>query len=322
MPARPWVEAFAPATVSNLGPGFDCLGLALQKKGDRVRARRSELPGVQLVHVEGDGGRLSTDPERNTASFAVSRLLEVAGRSAAAKARPIGVELELYKGLPLGSGLGSSGASAVAALVAADAALGLGVSRSTLVECARAAEGLACGAPHADNVAPAIYGGIVLVSSLEPLRIVRLPVPQSMWIAAYTPGCSVATADARAVLPEQVSLAAAVRHAARLGLLIHALHRGDLPLIGEAIVDEIVEPARAGLIPGYLEAKAACCEAGALCCSISGAGPTTFALADDRRRAETLLEILDESFTLAGVAGEGMVDQVGQGARVISDTLH
>jgi homoserine kinase len=312
---RPWLEAFAPATVSNLGPGFDCLGLALEKLGDRVRARRADAPGVRLLAVTGDEGKLPREPERNTATVAVRELL-------ATHAPEAGVELELHKGLPLGSGLGSSGASAAAAVVAVDAALGLGLGAAALVEAARAAEGIACGSPHPDNVAPAVVGGIVLIPALSPLRLVSLPVPRDLWLAVYTPGCSVATADARAVLPRRVTLADTVTQAARLGLLVHALHRGDLALLGEAIVDDIVEPARAALVPGYRDAKAACYEAGAIACSISGAGPTVFAMASERTRARALLDILEETFTLAGVGGRGVVDQVGSGARLLGDPLH
>ena len=312
---RPWVQAFAPATVSNLGPGFDCLGLALRERGDTVRARRGENPGVTILRIEGDGGRLPLDPALNTAAVAVQHILDRCAPKA-------GIELELTKGLPLGSGLGSSGASAAAAVVAADAALGLGLPSTVLVEAARHAEGIACGTPHPDNVAPAIVGGIVLIPSLDPLRLVSLPTPEGLWVTVYTPGCEVKTADARAVLPKSVPLADCVGQAARLAMLVHALHEGDLQMLGEAVVDVVAEPHRASLIPGYLDAKIACSEAGALCCSISGAGPTTFALSGDESRARALLEILEEQYTLAGVPGQGLVDQIGPGARVTSVPLH
>lgn len=312
---RPWIEAFAPATVSNLGPGFDCLGLAVRKVGDTVRARRRDEPGVVLSRVEGDDGKLPREIDRNTAAVAATWLL-------ARHAPNQGVELTLTKGLPLGSGLGSSGASACAAAVAVDGALQLGLPAATLVEAARHAEGVACGTAHPDNVAPCIMGGIVLIPAVEPLRLISLPVPADLWLALYTPGCSVATADARAVLPKAVPLSATVTQAARLGLLVHALHRGDLALLGEAVADDIVEPTRAGLIPGYLDAKAGCLEAGAMACSISGAGPTTFALTDDEGRAKALLEILEEAYTNAGVPGRGLVDTVGPAARITSRPLH
>lgn len=318
MTARPWFEAFAPATVSNLGPGFDVLGLALREPGDRVRARRSETPGVRITKITGDGGRLPTASDENTAGVAVLQMLEKMGLDASR----IGLELELHKGLPLGSGLGSSGASACAALVAAAAALELEVPMSVQIDCAREGERLACGSAHPDNVAPALMGGMVLIPALDPLRVLRLPVPQDLWFAVYTPGCEVKTADARAALPKAVSLGAAVKQSARLGALVHALHTEDFALLGEAINDEIVEPARAPLIPGFLEAKANALEAGAIACTISGAGPTVFALSDDRSRAKVLLEILDEAFTNAQVPGQGRVGQVGEGARLIGDAIN
>lgn len=312
---RPWIEAFAPATVSNLGPGFDLIGLALSEPGDTVRARRRESPGVEIVAVTGDEGRLPTDATENTAGVAVLALLRRLGLDA-------GLELSVHKGLPLGSGLGSSGASACAALVAACAALEIEVPVETLIECAREGELAACGTAHPDNVAPALMGGIVLIPSLSPLRVVSLPVPRGLWITTYTPGCEVKTADARAVLPKEVSLDAAVRQAGRLAALVHALHQRDFELLGEAINDEIVEPARARLIPGFLEAKANVLEAGALACSISGAGPTTFALSTESSRANAILDILDNSYRNAQVPGKGAVGQVGVAARVTSPPLN
>lgn len=314
MTPRPWVEAFAPATVSNLGPGFDCLGLALRQVGDRVRARRRDEPNAVLIDVHGDGGKLPRDAN-NTACVAANHLIERFAPAA-------GVELELFKGLPLGSGLGSSGASAAAAAVAVDAALGLGLSAERLVEAARVAEGVACGSPHPDNVAPAVMGGMVLIPALDPLRLIALPTPPDLWLAVYTPGCEVKTADARAVLPKHVPLADSVHQAAHLALLVHALHVGDLAMLGEAIVDVIVEPARARLIPGFGSAKASCYEAGAIACSISGAGPSTFALAATEERANALLDIMDETYSQAGAPGRGLVDQVGPGARILSEPMH
>lgn len=305
-----WIRAFAPATVSNLGPGFDCLGLALRSRGDQVLARACDQPGVRLLAVRGDGGRLPLAVEQNTATVAVKALLEK-------HAPGLGVELELEKGLPLGSGLGSSGASACAAVKAVDFVLNLGLGVESLIDAAREGEAVACGSAHPDNVAPALAGGIVLVTNEKPLRIVSLPVPQNIWLTVYTPGCEVPTALARSVLPKSVSLSASVRQASRLALLVHALHEGDLQLLGEAIVDEIIEPARESLIPGFAAAKVACLEAGAIACGISGAGPTTFALSSDESRAKALFDILDETYNLAKVGGQGLVDQIGEGAKIV-----
>lgn len=311
----PWVEAFAPATLSNLGPGFDCVGLALDAPGDVVWARRRAAPGVAILEVEGDGGKLSLDPVKNTAGVAAAQLLERFAPRA-------GVELRLRKGLPLGSGLGSSAASAAAAAVAVERALGLSVGREELVEACREGERAACGSAHADNVTPCIYGGLVLVASLDPLRVVELPRPQGFHLVVYTPDHPVPTSKARAALPETVPLREVALNSARLGQLVHALHAGDLAMVGEAMVDRLVEPVRAELIPGYADAKAACLEAGAHACSISGAGPTVFAFSDDARRAATLLQILDDTFKMAGVRGDGRVATVGNGARVTSAPLH
>ena len=318
---RPWIEAFAPATISNLGPGFDCLGLALAGAGDRVRVRRAEAPGVTIGSITSTlpgGGGAEKLPREAAANTAGAVLLEMLRRYAPGA----GLEVEITKGLSIGSGLGSSAASACAALVAADTALDLGLGSDQLVDLAREGERVACGSPHPDNVAPSIVGGVVLIPRLAPLKLVSLPTPPNLWIAVYTPGCSVSTAEARRLLPTSVPLDACVRHAARLGLLVHALHAGDLSGLGEAIVDEFVEPVRAQLIPGYLDVKASCQEAGAIACSISGSGPTTFAFAESEARARALLEIMEECFTNHGVPGRGLVDRVGGGARVVSTPLH
>jgi homoserine kinase len=293
--------------------------MGIQRVVGSVRIQGTNLAHLDfmacLVEITGDDGRLPRDITRNTATVAAQCLVERFAPGAS-------IELELHKGLPLGSGLGSSGASACAAAVAVDGALGLGLGVEPMIEAARTAEAVACGTPHPDNVAPCLAGGLVLIPALDPLRIVHLPVPEQMWLSVYTPGCEVPTKRAREVLPHSISLDQSTQRAARLGLLVHALHEADLPLLGEAIVDVLVEPARAPLIPGFLDAKAACMEAGAIACTISGAGPTTFAISGDEQRAAALLELLDEAFTLAGVPGDGRVDRVGPGARVETAPLH
>jgi homoserine kinase len=311
----PWVEAFAPATVSNLGPGYDCLGMALDLPGDHVLARRCDRPGVHIVDIDGDHGKLPTEASRNTAGVAATQLVDRYASGA-------GVELRLRKGLPLGSGLGSSGASACAAVVAVERALGLQVGKDALVEACREGERIACGAAHPDNVAPCIYGGIVLIAALDPLRVVSLPTPSPCHVVVYTPDHEVPTAKARAALPDTVPLGAVSENSARLAQLVHGLHQNDLMMVGEAMVDRLVEPVRAELIPGYRDAKAACLEAGALACSISGAGPTTFALTDDPQRATALLQIFDDTYRMAGVRGKGRVATISEGARIVSPPLH
>ncbi len=274
------VRVFAPATVANLGPGFDVLGLALEAPGDTVTARLKPdgANGIDLVAVRGDGGALPIDAHRNTAGIAAMATLRQAGLER-------GIELELDKNMPIGSGLGSSAASAAAAASAVNLLVGSPLSARDLVGACVEAEAAVSGR-HADNVAPALMGGLVLVRSVNPLDIVRLPIPAGLFVACTTPAIEVPTRRAREVLPGQVSLEAMVNNGANLAALVSACHSGDLDLLGACMTDEIVGPARADLIPGSLAAIAAATDAGAIGSSISGAGPTILALADSAAAAE------------------------------------
>lgn len=290
----PEVTAFAPASVANLGPGFDILGLALTGAGDRVTARRAGAPGVRVVRVSGDGGRLSRDADANTAGIAAIATLKRAGVTDA------GIELELDKGLPIGSGLGSSAASAAAAAFAVNQLLGAPLRKSELIEPCVEAEAAVSGR-HADNVAAALLGGLILVRSLDPLDLVRLPVPDGLQVVVVSPEIEVSTRRAREVLPTEVPLGAAVRNAANLAALVAACHSGDLALLARCVTDEIVTPARAGLIPGCAAVIAAAVGAGALGSSISGSGPTIFALARSRRSAEEIGRAMQRAFSDHGL---------------------
>jgi homoserine kinase len=264
------VTAFAPATVSNVACGFDVLGFALESPGDEVTAR--PLPaGVRIDAIEGDAGRLPRDPTRNTAGVAAQALLTRLGETR-------GVSLTIRKGLPLSSGLGGSAASAAAAVVAVDALFGAQSSADVLVACALEGERLGAGSSHADNIAPSICGGFVLVRHQMPPDIVRLPVPEGLTAVVVHPHLEIETARARALLGASVPLEDAVRQWANLGALVHGLHTGDFALIGRALEDTIAEPRRASLVPGLAAIKAAAMTAGALGCSLSGSGPSLFAL--------------------------------------------
>jgi homoserine kinase len=304
------VRVFAPATVSNLGPGFDVLGLALERPGDIVEAERAERPGVDLVEVTGDQGLLSRDPARNAAAVAAEaalrRLEEKTGQ------RGLGVRLWLHKGMPLASGLGSSGASSAAAAAAVASLWEGALDRLELVRAAMEGERATCGAAHADNVAPSLLGGIVLVVSYEPLDLVPLPVPPSLRIAVVRPHTAVATGEARALVAgRRVALEDVVANLGRLAALVAALYRADLALLGRAIADRLVEPVRAALIPGFAVVKRAALEAGALGCSISGSGPALFALCDDEPTASRVAAAMQEAFrTAAGLASEAYVGAV------------
>lgn len=263
------ITIFAPGSSSNLGAGFDCLGLALAGRGDSVTASRSEHPGVRVVSVSDP--RVPLENSRNTASLAARAVLRRAGED-------FGIELAIQKGLPLAAGLGGSGASAVAGAVAAEALLEARLSRDSLLSAALEAEAAVSGGRHADNVAPSMLGGAVLVVAQDPLRLTTVRVHPSLSFVLVTPGYEVETAKARAVLPESVTRQDAIDQAAHLGGLVLGLERGDADLIRDSMIDRIAEPARAGLFSGYLRAFAAGIDAGAAGVAISGAGPTLIAV--------------------------------------------
>jgi homoserine kinase len=264
------VTAFAPATVSNLACGFDVLGFALREPGDRVTARVGP-PGVCIEHIDGDGGRLPRDASKNTAGVAAAALLRRIGQSR-------GVSLSISKGLPMSGGLGGSAASAAAAVVAVSALFEVDASADLLMTCALEGERLGAGSAHADNIAPSIIGGLVLVRQADPPDVLRLPVPAGLTAVVVHPALEIETAKARALLGDTVALGDAVRQWANLGALVHGLHTGDFGVIGRALEDTIAEPRRAPLVPGLSLIKRAASDAGALGCSLSGSGPSLFAL--------------------------------------------
>ncbi len=280
MRRRQDVRVFAPASVANLGVGFDALGAAIDGPGDCVVARRSRRRGVRIVSIRGDGGRLPVDPERNTASVAAACVLEKARREGSPVA---GIELEIEKGLPLESGLGSSAASAAAGGFAAARVLGIEDRRKILLA-VLTGERAADGAWHGDNVFASLLGGLVLVPSSSPdrpLRPVPLPVPEALRLVLAHPDFFLKTSESRKVLPPEVSLATHVRQAAAFAALVAALAVGNLREAGRAIdSDVVVEPARARLIPGHRAVTRAMRRAGAFGCAIAGAGPSLLALAD------------------------------------------
>lgn len=300
------VRAFAPATVSNLACGFDCLGFAVEGPGDEVIAERRLEPGVEIAEITGDAGRLPLETSRNTAGVAVRELLDVAGLT-----ETVGVRLRVYKRMPLSSGLGSSAASAVAAVAAAAELLELDVSREERLRCALEGERAACGAIHPDNATPCAYGGLVLIRSIEPLDVVELPVPENLVCALVRPHVAVETRAARLALGTTVPLPAAVRQWANLGALVAGLYRGDLELVGRSLEDHVAEPLRAHLVPGFREAQAAARSAGALGCSLSGSGPTIFALVEGRERAETVADAMAAAIQEAGHESDRLVSPVG-----------
>jgi aspartate kinase len=294
--SQPAARAFAPGSCSNLGAGFDLLGLALAGCGDTVTARRVPRPGVRLAGIRGDGGGLTLDAAANSAGVAAAAVLRAAGLDP----REIGVELELEKGTPIASGLGSSAASAAAAAAAVNALLGAPLAPLELVGVCLEAETAVSGR-HADNAAAAVLGGLVLVRSLEPLEVVRLPVPRGLWIALATPDFPLPTRQSRAALPACVSLAERVAAAADVGAFVAACHAGDLGLLARAVRDDEVARARTALIPGGDAALGAARRSGALAASVAGAGPSLFAFAHSAAAARRAGDAMAAAFAAAGL---------------------
>lgn len=310
------VRVFAPASVGNLACGFDVLGLALERLGDRVVARLRAEPGVEITAITGDGGRLPRDARRNAAGVAAAAVLR-----AAQAEREVGVALELHKGLPLSSGLGGSAASAVAGAVATDALLQARLPRELLLACAGAGEAGGAAAAHFDNAAPCLFGGICLVlppwGALPP-RVVELPVPPGLALAVVHPRVEIRTSEARRMLGETVPLRDAVIQWGNTAGVVAALHRGDLDLLSRAMVDVVAEPVRASLVPGFHAVREAALEAGALASSLSGSGPSVFALCGDDATARRAGSAMREAFGRAGVEAELHLSGVDRrGARIL-----
>jgi len=308
------VVAFAPGGVGNVGPGLDILGLAVEGAGDAVAAEWTAEPGLRVA----DPGHpdLPREAERHTSALAARAVLDRVGPSTL---RGRGITLTVTKGLPLSGGQGGSAASAVAGAVAVNALVGGPLDPMALIEACLAAEEVVAGR-HADNLAPSLLGGIVLIRSMDPLDIVRLPVPRELYVVLARPDQRLRTAEGRAVLPREIPRATALHQAAQVGALVAALALEDYALLGRAIDDRIAEPARAGLLPGFAEAKAAALAAGALGSSISGSGPTAFALTRGAAAAERVAGAMREAYAALGHACEvrvGAVDRVG--ARIVED---
>lgn len=305
------VTAFAPASVGNVAIGFDILGFAIETLGDRVTVSRSRRPGVCISAVSGVAGALPTEPAENTAGRALIALLEAL--------RPdVGLDVRIEKGIPLGSGLGGSAASAVGAVVAANALLGEPCDRLQLLRFAMQGEAVASGSLHVDNIAPSLFGGLVLTVGIEQPRVKRIPVPPGLRAVIVHPQMFLATREARAILKREVSLSDFVWQTANLAGFICGCYTDDLDLIRASFQDVIIEPQRQALIPGFAAVRDAALGAGALGCSISGAGPTLFAWALEAQ-APAVLAAMRAPFAAAGIAlDEWVVDMRPQGARVVA----
>jgi homoserine kinase len=305
--------AFAPASVGNVAIGFDILGFAVDALGDKVTVLRSTRPGVRITGSSGVVADLPTEPEKNTAGRALLAL-NVAVRP------DFGFDMHIEKGIPLGSGLGGSAASAVGAVVAANALLDRPLTKIDLLKFAMQGEAVASGSLHVDNIAPSMFGGLCLTVGIDNPRVKQIPVPQGVQAVIVHPHMFLSTKQARAILKRDVPMADFVWQTANLAGFISGCYTDDFDLIREGLNDVVIEPQRRQLIPGFSAVRSAAIAAGALGCSISGAGPTMFAWTPETA-AEAVCEAMVSEFARHGVATDHWkVPVQSDGARVVAQT--
>jgi len=303
--------AFAPATVGNVGIGFDILGHAVQSVGDRVTAQRVAAPGVRIRSITGVVTELPLEAERNTAGKAVMSLWQ-------ASAAPGGVELSIEKGIPLGSGLGGSAASAVAAVVAANALLAKPRTLLELLKFAMHGEHVASGSIHVDNIAPSLFGGLVLTVGVDNPRVKQIPVPDIIRCVLVHPHMVLSTREARSILSKTVTLSDFVWQTANLSGFISGCYSNDLDMIRDSFEDVVIEPQRQALIPGFKQVRAGAMAQGALGCSISGAGPSVFAWCEAGKAAAIRAAMVD-AFAAEGLASDHWITRIEPlGARLVT----
>lgn len=307
------IKVFAPATVANVVCGFDVLGFAVDNPGDEVILKKGAGKGLKINSITGDDGRLTLDPYKNTVGVSIKNFLDHIGES------DLPVEISLNKKMPLGSGLGSSAASSVAGVFAINQLLDCPLKQEDLLPFAMEGERIACGSAHADNVAPGLFGGFVLIRSYDPLDVVRIPTPAGLYTTIIHPQIEVQTKDARSILRKQVLLKDAVIQWGNVGGLISGLFMGDYDLIGRSMQDVIVEPVRSILIPHFYEVKSSALEAGALGCGISGSGPSVFALCRDESSARKAGEAMSKAFASIGIGSEVYVSKINNVGPLILD---
>lgn len=310
MTQRAAATAFAPASVGNVAVGFDVLGHSFQAIGDRVTARRTVEPGVTIAAITGAAVDLPRDPERNTAGMAVLSMLR--GMKC-----DFGVELSIHKGIPLGSGLGGSAASAVAGVVAANALLPKPLTQLELLKFAMQGEAVASGAVHVDNIAPSLFGGLVLTVGIDNPNVKQIPVPASVRCVLVHPHMMLSTRAAREILNRSIDLSNVIWQSANLAGFLTGCFTGDLRLIRESLEDVIIEPQRKVLIPGFEAVKQGALDNGALGCSISGAGPTVFAWCE-AQTAERVRDAMVDGFRKARLDSDVWISTLDPaGARII-----
>ncbi|MET0535955.1 MAG: homoserine kinase [Steroidobacter sp.] len=308
--SRQSATAFAPASIGNVAVGFDVLGHSFQTIGDRVTARRVATRGVTITAITGTTVDLPLEPEKNTAGMAVLSMVQDLNLD-------FGIELAIEKGIPLGSGLGGSAASAVAGVVAANALLPKSLTKLEQLKFALKGEQVASGSRHVDNIAPSLFGGLVLTVGIDNPNVKQIPVPPSVRCVLVHPHMVLNTREARSILSKTVALSDVIWQTANISGFITGCFTGDLQLIRESLEDVIIEPQRQVLIPGFQAVKQGAMDNGALGCSISGAGPTIFAWCE-QPNAERVRDAMVAGFTAQGMASDAWISTLDAvGARVV-----
>lgn len=304
------IKIFCPATIANVSCGFDVLGLALDSVGDEMTVRKIPENSIRITKILGQDLPLET--EKNVSGVAGLALLAKSDYEG-------GFEIEIDKRIKPGSGIGSSAASSAGAVWAMNELLGKPFSKLELVQFAMQGEKLASDVAHADNVAPAIYGGFTLVRSYEPLDIIPIPTPSELFATVIHPQIEIKTSDSRKILRTTISLAQGIQQWGNLGGLIAGLYQSDYDLIGRSLHDYIVEPIRSILIPAFDKIKANAIEAGALGCGISGSGPSIFALSKGESNAKKVAASMQETYKNIGVPFDIHISKVNtQGVKKIA----
>jgi homoserine kinase len=304
------IKLFCPATIANLSCGFDVLGLCLDNVGDEMVIRKSAQKGIRITKIV--GANLPLETENNVSGVAGLALLETVNAD-------FGFDIEIYKNIKAGSGIGSSAASSAGAVFGINALLGYPYSTKDLVQFAMQGEKLACGNAHADNVAPALLGGFTLVRSYSPLDIIKIESPSELYATVVHPQIELKTSDARSVLKQTVSLKSAIMQWGNVGGLIAGLYTQDYDLIGRSLHDEIVEPLRSVLIPGFDLIKQAALENGALGSGISGSGPSIFALSKGKETADKIAKAMSAVYEAINLPYEIHVSKVNsEGIKILN----
>ncbi len=302
------IKVFAPASVANVAIGFDCLGFALEKPGDEIIVKFVDKPGLRITKITGAKGKLPYGIYKNTAGYAAQTFLEHIGETGR------GIEMEIRKKMPFGSGLGSSAASAVAGVFAINELLKKPLQKRELLPFALKGEAIASGSEHADNVAPSMLGGMILVRDHATLDVHRWHLPRGLYATVIHPHVEILTKDAREILSSTVELKDAIQQSANMGAFVTGLFTSNFDLIGRSLQDVLIEPQRAKLIPQFHNIKQAALEAGALGCSISGAGPSIFALSANSLKAERVGDAMEKIYHDAKIGAtlyQSMVNQEG-----------